>query len=176
MMTFKNETADSMEVCIPVAVSASVRFWLAEGDDLTADTINARVSELAFAAEADVIRLPSFNTGDLCMNVLGVEPGAKADLYNREAEGQESLPGGVEYAPPTCFALMIDDDDSAELYLFGSETERESFMWDYAIDHAGWDGPDDPDAEPMDEFKAEFDGDLSDAMDACHCGWKTDER
>lgn len=77
---------------------------------------------------------------------------------------------------PSCFGLMIDDDDSADLFLFNSDAEREAHMWSYAIEHAGWDGPDaNADTDAMAQFKAYFDDDISEAMTACRCGWKIED-
>lgn len=140
---FKNETSDSLEICIPVTVSASLRFWMAEGDELTAELINERLNEFAFAAESDVIRLPSFDTGDMCMNVIGVEPGAKADAYNSDFQGQLPMPEGVDLAPED---TTLDDTVAAlrlaleRLEMNNYDHEEDEFIAEInaAISKAEW--------------------------------------
>lgn len=68
-----------------------------------------------------------------------------------------------------CFALAIDNDDACELHLFATNEERDAFLWDYAFDNSG------TDAESLEEFKAEYDDDLGDAMQATNDGWHTDD-
>lgn len=96
-MTFKNDTADRMEICVPVTVTASVRLWIEEGEELTADAINAAVDEAAHAADDGVIHLPGFG-GDMCISVLGVDPDAMLGFYNSEKEGEIAPPAGVQFA------------------------------------------------------------------------------
>lgn len=96
-MTFKNETSDRMEICVPVAVRLSVRFWIEPGEELTADAINSAVDQLAHVASNDVFLHPNID-GDYSMSVLGVEPDAMLDFYNSEKEGEIAPPAGVQFA------------------------------------------------------------------------------
>lgn len=68
-----------------------------------------------------------------------------------------------------CYALAIDNDDACELHLFATEAERDEFMWEYAFDNT------DTEAADLAEFKASYDNELSDAMEATNDGWHTDE-
>ena len=114
-MPFKNDTDDTMEICVPIVVAASVRFWIEPGEELTAEAVNGAVDQLAFAASDDVIRLPKFD-GDFSMNVLGIERGGVADFYNSDKSGETDLPEGIEYAPvdplreaaPDMLAVLVD--------------------------------------------------------------------
>lgn len=96
-MTFKNDTADLMEICVPVAVQLSIRFYIEPGEELTAEAVNDAVDQLAYAASDDVFQHPKID-GDYSMNVLGVEPGVMLDFYNSEKEGKTAPPDGVQFA------------------------------------------------------------------------------
>ena len=96
-MAFKNDTSDSMEICVPVTVQASVRFYIEPGEELTAEKVNAAVDQLAWAASDDVFRHPRVD-GDWSMTVIGVEPDAMLDFYNSEKQGETAPPDGVQFA------------------------------------------------------------------------------
>lgn len=68
-----------------------------------------------------------------------------------------------------CFALALDTDHACELHLFRTEAERDAFMWNYAFTN------NDTDAKTLENFMAEYDGDLSYAMQATNDGWHTDD-
>lgn len=91
---------DLIEVCVPVAVQCSVRFYIEPGEELTAKKINEAVNDLASAASNDVFRAHTVNSvmGDFSLNVLGVERDGSADFYNGEKDWSAQLPDGVEYA------------------------------------------------------------------------------
>ncbi|TIW21322.1 MAG: hypothetical protein E5V63_29615 [Mesorhizobium sp.] len=133
----KNETSADLEICIPLTVAASVRFYLQPGQELTAELINARVAELDSAMQNDVIRLVGFDAGDLCANVIGVEPGAKANLYNEERDGCADLPDGVEYAPDAgALAITIEGGMVQSVSGTGSMVGRTVHIIDYDTDGA----------------------------------------
>lgn len=96
-MTFKNETPERLEVCIPVRVFASVRIFLEPGEELTAQAINEAVDEAA----AGAINNAPIDLGDhrdILYEVVGVERDGDAALYNEYLHGETSMPDGVEYA------------------------------------------------------------------------------
>lgn len=68
-----------------------------------------------------------------------------------------------------CYALVIDNDDGCELELFRSEAERDEHMWNYAWENC------DTEATTLDDFKAEYAGDLGNAMERTNDGWHTEE-
>jgi hypothetical protein len=68
-----------------------------------------------------------------------------------------------------CYAISIDSDKTCSLDLFRTEAERDAFMWNYAFDNSG------TDATTLEEFKAECDDDLGEAMERTNDGYLTDE-
>lgn len=141
-MTFKNETADTMEISVPITVQASIRFYIEPGEELTAEKVNAAVDQLAWAASDDVFRHPRVD-GDWTMSVLGVEPGGVAYFYNHEKEGDVPLPDGVEYAtqePAFAYVLTIDHRHGTNTTVHrteqGARADLATFCRQYAADDA----------------------------------------
>lgn len=164
-MTFKNETSDRMEICVPVAVQLSVRFWIEPGEELTADAINDAVDQLAYAASDDVFRHPKID-GDYSMSVLGVEPDAMLGFYNSEKEGEIAPPDGVEYAarhPAFVYILTIDHrhgtNSSAHRTREGASAALATFCRDWAHEANTITEGDDPSKMTDDEvISLYFDG------------------
>lgn len=93
---FRNETSKSMEITIPVEVSATIRLWLEPGEELTAKMINNAIDEFAAVAANDDFHHPKLsNNISLC--VVGIHEDDRLEYYNAESSGEIVPPDGVQF-------------------------------------------------------------------------------